>query len=116
MDKRIPVDEATSLAWVEVAHKARLAHHVPKGTPDPTQDSNFGQINALYPQEKASDWHRSYLTAALEHLLIWANTVAPLKFHPEHEVTHTFRPAFTLARAALEASSQALTPTEIRAN
>lgn len=108
MDKRIPVDEATSLAWTEVAHKARLAHHMLTGTPGPSPSSNFAQINAFYPYEKASDWHRSYLTAAVEHLLIWANMVAPLKFHPEHEVTHTFRPAFTLARAAMEASSQAV--------
>lgn len=108
MDKRIPVDEATSLAWAQVAHTARLAHHMLKGTPGPAPNSHFTQINALYPHEKASDWHRSYLTAALDHLLIWANIVAPLKFHPEHEVTHAFRPAFTLARAAIEASSQAV--------
>jgi hypothetical protein len=52
MDKRIPVDEATSLAWVEGAHKARLAHHMLKGTPDPTQDSNFAQIKLFIPKRR----------------------------------------------------------------
>lgn len=107
MNERIPVDEATSQAWAAVAHGARMAEHILRNVGDPAPGSNFAQINALYPHEKASDWHRSYLAAALEHLMVWADIAAPLKFHPEQEVTHTFRPAYTLGRAALEAASQA---------
>jgi len=65
-------------------------------------------VDALYPYERASIWHRSYLNAALEHLLVWADLVAPLRFHPEQELIHTLRPAYTLSRAALEAASQAV--------
>jgi hypothetical protein len=108
MGERIPVGEAVSREWTEIAQGARLSNHVLQAMPDPTLTSNFAQINAVCPFEKASDWHRSYLGAALEHLIVWADIVAPLKFHPEHEVTFTFRPAHTLGRAAMEAASQAV--------
>lgn len=108
MSDRIPVPDDVTLAWVSVAHSARLASHILRGVGDPRPASNFAQINAIYSYEKASDWHRAYLAASLEHLLIWADIAAPLKFHPEHETVHTFRPAYTLARAATEAASQAV--------
>lgn len=60
-----------------------MANRILHNVEDPSPDSNFAQINAIYPNEKASDWHRSYLTAALEHLLVWADIVAPLRFHPD---------------------------------
>lgn len=85
-----------------------MTSRILNGVRDPAPGSNFARINAIYPHEKSSDWHRSYLTAALEHLSIWADFVAPLRFHPQHEVTHTLRPSYTLARAAIEASSQAV--------
>jgi hypothetical protein len=108
VDDRIPVDEETTQAWVAVAHGARMSQHILRNVGDPAPHSPFAQINAHYVTEKASDWHRSYLVAALEHLIVWADIAAPLKFHSEHEVTHTFRPAYTLGRAAIEASSQAV--------
>lgn len=104
----MPVSPEVVQSWVLIAHRARIADRMLGDINDPSPDSDFAEVNAMYPAEKASDWHRSYITAALEHLIVWANVVAPLKFHPEHEVTHTFRPAYTLARAAMEASSQAL--------
>lgn len=102
------MDKVTARTWVAIAQEARMAHRVLHGVGDARRGSNFAQIDSVYPYEKASDWHRAYLTAALEHLIVWADIVAPFKFHPEHEVTHTFRPAYTLARAALEAASQAV--------
>jgi hypothetical protein len=108
VDARIPVDEETTQAWVAVSHGARMSQHVLRNVGDPALQSPFAQINAQYASEKASDWHRSYLAAALEHLVVWADIAAPLKFHPEQELTHTLRPAYTLGRAALEASSQAV--------
>ncbi|MGH8523523.1 MAG: hypothetical protein ACREXY_04705 [Gammaproteobacteria bacterium] len=104
----VPVDEAVSRAWTAVAHSARLSRRMLSTLGDPTSGSSFTQINVLYPHEKASDWCRSYLTAALEHLIIWADHVAPLVFHPDQHVEHTLRPAYTLARAAMEASAQAV--------
>lgn len=108
MDFRIPVDRQTSLEWTEIAHSARLENRILGGVSDPAEGSNFAQVNAIYPSELASDWHRSYLDAALQHLLLWAHLVAPLKFHPEQELIQTLRPAYTLGRAALEAASQAV--------
>lgn len=108
MEHQLPVDETSSRAWAAVAFGTRTIDHVLRAISGPSPDSNFDQIDAIYSYEKASDWNRSYLTAALEHLAVWADMVAPLKFHPEHRVLHTFRPAYTLARAAIEASSQAV--------
>lgn len=108
MDSRVPVDRQISLAWTEIAHTARLGNRILGGVPELAPGSNFEQINAIYPSERSSDWHRSYLEAALQHLLLWADLVAPLKFHPEQEVIQAFRPAYTLGRAALEAASQAV--------
>lgn len=62
----------------------------------------------LYPFEKVSDRVRAYLTAAVEHLIFWADVQAPLKFHPEQSVEVTLRPSYTLARASLEAAAQAV--------
>lgn len=53
-------------------------------------------------------WCYGLLEAAADHLLLWADYAAPLKFHPEAETAHTLRPAFTLARAAIESSAQAI--------
>jgi hypothetical protein len=108
MDYRVPVDEETSRAWVAIAHGARVANHMLHRLGEPEPNSNFTRVNAIYPNEKASDWNHSYLAASLEHLMVWADIAAPLEFHPEQRVTHSFRPAFTLARASLEAASQAV--------
>ena len=108
MAAQFSVDAAVSQAWAAVAHGARLSSRILQSVGDPVPRSNFAELNAVYPHEKASDWHRAYLGAALEHLLMWADLVAPLKFHPEQVVMHTFRPAYTLGRAALEAASQAV--------
>jgi hypothetical protein len=75
---------------------------------DPTQGSNFAQVNAFYPPELASDWCRGYLAAALEHLTFWADHIAPIKFTEDAEVIHRLRPVQTLSRAATESASQAV--------
>lgn len=83
-------------------------NHMLTEMPAPAAESNFALLDSLYPFEKASDWHRSYLTAAMEHLLLWADFAAPLKFDPAHEVIFRARPAHTMGRAAMEAASQAI--------
>jgi hypothetical protein len=62
----------------------------------------------LYPAEKVSDRARHYVSAALEHLVMWADFVAPFKFHPEQVTTLTLRPTLALARAAMESAAQAI--------
>ncbi|MCL3818552.1 hypothetical protein [Aeromicrobium wangtongii] len=108
MTNQFPVSEDISRAWTEIAQGARLSHRAFSSVGDPAPGSNFTLINAIYPWEKASDWSRSYIDAAYEHLIHWADFVAPFRFHPEQRVRQTLRPAYTLSRAALEASAQAL--------
>lgn len=75
---------------------------------DPLTGSNFAQVNDLYPFEKVSDRARHYVSAALEHLIMWADFAAPFRFHPEQTTTFTMRPTYALARAALESAAQAV--------
>jgi len=70
---------------------------------DPRPDSNFAKVADLYPVEKVSDRVRAYLLAGIEHMLTWAELAAPLRFHEEQVMTVTLRPAYTLARATIEA-------------
>jgi hypothetical protein len=108
MDIPVRVDEENSRAWTEVAIGSRIDHRVLSLVGDPVGHSNFAQVNDLYPFEKVSDRVRAYLAAALEHLMFWADYAAPLRFHEEQVTNFTLRPAYTLARAAIEASAQAV--------
>jgi hypothetical protein len=108
MDNRVPVPTEISQAFTEIAQSNRLTWHMVEGCGDPAKGSNFDQVNAVYPFEKVSDRARHYVTAALQHMLMWADHAAPFKFHPEQTVTFTLRPSYTLARAALESAAQAV--------
>ncbi|PXY33457.1 hypothetical protein BAY59_10230 [Prauserella coralliicola] len=103
---REPVPDEHSQAFTEVAQGARITWHMFHACGDPVVGSNFSRANELYPFEKVSDRARHYVTAAFEHLLMWADYVAPLKFHPEQTINFTLRPTYTLARAAMESAAQ----------
>lgn len=106
--KRIKIPRETIEPWVAVAQSSRLLEDILSQIGEPRQGSNFERINALYPYERSSDWCREFLSAGIEHMLLWANHVAPLSFHPDTEVTHTFRPVQTLSRAAVESAAHAV--------
>lgn len=82
--------------------------HVLSHAGDPAPGSNFAHVMDLYPFEKVSDRSQAYLSAAFEHLILWADYVAPFKFHPEQVTNFALRPTYTLARAALESAAQAV--------
>ncbi|WP_413543667.1 hypothetical protein [Citricoccus nitrophenolicus] len=103
---RVSPEAAEALGFA--AQSARLSLHMLEGCGDPDVGSNFHTVNALYPYEKASDRARSYAHSALQHLSMWADFFAPLKFHPEQGAVIWVRPAYTLARAAMESSAQAI--------
>ena len=105
---KIPVDRETIEPWVAVAHSTRLVADILQQVKEPLRGSNFDQINAHYPPERSSDWCREFLRSGIEHLVLWADHVAPLRFHKDAEVTHTFRPVQTLSRAAIESAAQAV--------
>ncbi|RAO62148.1 hypothetical protein LUPAC06_00510 [Micromonospora saelicesensis] len=108
MDSPVPVPTEISQAFTEIAQGSRLTSHMVEGCGDPVGGSSFYQVNTLYPFEKVSDRARHYVTAALQHMLMWADHAAPFKFHPEQVVYFTLRPSYTLARAALESAAQAV--------
>jgi hypothetical protein len=106
--RRVEVDRETLLPWVEVAHSSRVTQDVLGQVGEPLEGSHFDRINEMYPFERSSDWCRGYLSAALEHMELWAEHVAPLRFAEDAVVVHRFRPVQTLSRAAVEAASQAV--------
>ncbi|MGJ9412404.1 hypothetical protein ACHAAC_06805 [Aeromicrobium sp. CF4.19] len=101
------VDEANVARWKEIATSSRWSLRVLSQVGDPADGSPFAQVNMVHT-EKASDWCRGFLDASAEHMRHWADFAAPLKWHPDHVVTHTFRPTQTLARAAMESAAQAV--------
>lgn len=106
--KRIEISRETIEPWVAVAQSSRLLEDILSQIKEPRQGSNFEKVNALYPYERSSDWCREFLSAGIEHMLLWASHVAPLSFNPGAEVTHTFRPVQTLSRAAVESAAHAV--------
>lgn len=106
---RSQVPPAVSRIFTEVAQETRLiAYSFYASDPDPAPSSNFDQMNRLYPFEKVSDRARHYVSAAVEHMSMWADFVAPLKFHPRQTTLINMRPVYALSRAALEAAAQAV--------
>lgn len=106
---RIQVPPEISQVFTEVAQGTRLiAYSFWSSDPDPAPGSSFDQVNRLYPFEKVSDRARHYVSAAIEHMNMWADFVAPRKFHPEQTTLINMRPVYALSRAALETAAQAV--------
>jgi hypothetical protein len=98
-------DEITP--WIEVAQGARLNAYVLERLMPPQEGSELRPVPEDPLKNMAWSCH-GFLEAAADHLVLWADYAAPLKFHPEAETTHTLRPVFTLARAAIEGAAQAI--------
>lgn len=105
---RVPVPADASLEWAAVGHRARFNNHMLTNVGEPAPGSHFATLSTLYPFASVAEFTKGYLGAALEHLQLWAEYAAPLKFHPDHEVVFSLRPAYTLARAAIEAAAPAI--------
>lgn len=88
MLERVLVDENDPNAsrLKEIAIGLRVEGEILHSFGDPSEDSPFAEANDLYPWEKASDWCREYLSAALESALLWADFHMPLSFGPETKV------------------------------
>jgi hypothetical protein len=105
---RTPVPAEHSEEFNRLSQGIRLTWHLFAAVGAPAPGSNFDQVHQLYPFERVSDWAASYIQAAYEHLIMWADFAAPFKFHPDQVVNFALRPSYTLARAALESSAQAV--------
>lgn len=102
-----PIEREQIVPWIEVAQSARLNADVLERLMPPREGS-FLRPTPDDPLKNMAWWCHGFLDAAVDHLLLWADYAAPLKFHPEASIAHTLRPAFTLARAAIEAAAQAI--------
>ena len=107
-EPRVRVPDEDSRAFTEIAIGVRANWAVFNDCPPPVSGSPFAEAREIYPFEPLDERVRAYVRAALEHLMWWADWVAPLKFHPEQEVNFSLRPAYTLGRAALESAAQAV--------
>ncbi|WP_419703212.1 hypothetical protein [Promicromonospora sp. NFX87] len=108
-NERFPVPAHASAVFTEIAQGLRVTWHMLRSSPiEPNSGSNLARADDLYPFEKVSVRARHYVSAALEHLIMWADFAAPLKFHPDQATMFTLQPALALARAALESAAQAV--------
>ena len=96
------------MPWIEAAQSGRLNADVLEHLMPPREGSSLRPNADSDPFKNMAWWSYGYLEAAADHLLLWADYAAPPKFHPDSEVTHTLRPAFTLARATIESAAQAI--------
>lgn len=110
MDDLLPVTvpEDVARSWTESSVSARINSHILRNVGNPAPTSNLTRTAELYPYESIALRAKAYLQAGLEHLNLWADFSAPLRFHPDHRTTIDLRPAYTLSRAAMEASAHAL--------
>lgn len=93
--------------WIETAQGARVNAYTLEAMGRPTLGSDLKPDEAD-PFRNMGEWCRGYLESAADHLMMWADSVAPLKFHPDAVSEYTLRPTLTLARAAMEASAQTI--------
>lgn len=102
-----PIEVEETRAWNEAAVGARLNAEVLLRIMPPREGS-FLRPNSDDPLRNMAWFCHGLLESAADHLVLWADYAAPLKFHPDHVTVHALRPVFTLARAAIESASQAI--------
>lgn len=105
---RIRLPEADSNRFTEIAVGIRLNWHSFVHIGEPRATSNLAQTHRLFPFEPVAQRVAAYIQAAFDNLLLWADFVAPTRYHPEQVTYFTLRPGYTLGRAALESASQAV--------
>jgi hypothetical protein len=103
-----PVADAVITHWVDAAHRSRLASYMIEQVCDPLPATPLASDDEAYRWEKCSAWTRSALVAATDHLVVWANIVAPQTVFEGIVVRNPPRPYYTLARAGLESAAQAV--------
>ncbi|QMT00267.1 hypothetical protein H1R19_15205 [Gordonia jinghuaiqii] len=75
---------------------------------DPMPGSRPDFADKLYKWEKVSAWLRSYLTAGIEHMMLWSDLVAPYEFDGSHVNRVRFRPYLLMGRAGIESGAHAV--------
>lgn len=94
--------------WAAATYLIRGGELALVGAVDPNPGSFLAFADQLYQWEKVSTWSRSYLTAGIEHMLLWADLVAPYSFDETHINHVRYRPYLLMARAGLESGAHAV--------
>jgi hypothetical protein len=109
------VSEEYRQRWAQYTYTARSCALTLERVIDPRPGSELVAADEFYEWEKVSIWIRNYLCAAAEHLCMWADVIAPYKFHPEATNEVKPRPSLLLARAGFESAAHALWLVEVSA-
>ncbi|ALJ18422.1 hypothetical protein [Microbacterium sp. No. 7] len=96
------------MPWIEAAQGVRLNAYALELLGPPLAGSLLGPTDDSAGLQNMAAWCRGYLESAADHMMLWSDHVAPLKFHLEATIVHTLRPSLTLARAAMESAAQAI--------
>lgn len=102
------LSEEHQLRWIEATYAVRSCDLALAGAVDPVPESRMRIADAGYPWEKVSAWSRSYLTAGIEHMMLWADLVAPYEFDEGKINQVRFLPYLLMGRAGLESGSHAV--------
>ncbi|MDV8003133.1 hypothetical protein [Rhodococcus sp. IEGM 1408] len=102
------LSEAHRQRWAQATYSIRACELALVGAVDPAPNSPLAFADALYPWEKVSAWSRNYLSAGIEHMLLWADLVAPYSFDKAHINHVRYRPYLLMGRAGLESGAHAV--------
>ncbi|MCG7415430.1 MULTISPECIES: hypothetical protein [Microbacterium] len=94
--------------WKEIAYGARVFEYAVARLDPPDPASQIAQASRFVPGYPVDDWCRSFLAAAYDNLLLWADYATPLRPTPDVQIVIRLRPALTIARAAMESAAQAV--------
>lgn len=93
--------------WKEIAVSARVHEYALARLDLPEPGSRVTHASRFVPGYPVDEWCRSFLTAAYDHLLLWADYTVPLG-ESDAQIVVRLRPALTIARAAMESAAQAV--------
>lgn len=94
--------------WKEVAYGARAFEYAVARLDPPERTSQIVQASRFVPWYPIDEWCRSFLSAAYDNLLLWADYTVPLQPVPDAQIVIRLRPALTIARAAMESAAQSV--------
>lgn len=102
------LSEEHQLRWATATYEVRACDLALVGAVDPRPKSFMRWADTGYQWEKLSVWSRSYLTSGIEHMMLWADLVAPYEFADDHVNQVRFLPYLLMGRAGLESGAHAV--------
>lgn len=102
------LSEEHRLRWATATYQVRACDLALVGAVDPKPKSFMWFADTGYQWEKLSVWSRSYLTSGIEHMMLWADLVAPYEFTDGHINQVRFLPYLLMGRAGLESGAHAV--------